>query len=309
MFIKTLFFLFCISLGFSVSIFFSNTPDVTIPHIPAQEISPAPLETPPLITEPIPEILPEKILKEKAYTSLTLTSFTSLLELEKKIGKEYIDTVLRINRLDSEHLSKNTTLVIPSDMSDYMTLSPFPKELPEINTIPKIIFVSQKIQAFAAYEYGKQILWGPVSSGKKSTPTPNNLYFANWKAKRTISTSNDTWILNWNVNIENHLGISLHQYDLPGYPASHSCIRLLEADALWVYNWIDQWELSKNGQIVLVKGTPVIIFGEYDYKETPPWKLLPENEYATIIPSIEITNLISMYKEELFPEITENSSL
>jgi len=35
----------------------------------------------------------------------------------------------------------------------------------------------------------------------------------------------------------NKRGHSFHQYELPGHPASHGCIRLLERDATWIYDW------------------------------------------------------------------------
>jgi hypothetical protein len=36
----------------------------------------------------------------------------------------------------------------------------------------------------------------------------------------------------------NDRGFGVHQYDLPGRPASHGCVRMLERDAKWVYEWV-----------------------------------------------------------------------
>ena len=121
---------------------------------------------------------------------------------------------------------------------------------------------------------------GQSNMGKKSTPTPAKLYFCNWKSKRSISTVNSRWILNWNFNISNYGGIGFHEYALPGYPASHSCMRLRAEDAKFLYYWAEQWVLSSNGQQILAKGTPVIIHGEYPYGSERPWYNVVNNPNA-----------------------------
>ena len=65
--------------------------------------------------------------------------------------------------------------------------------------------------------------------------------------------------------------MSFHQFDLPGYPASHACVRLLERDAKWLYEWGQQWTLDTTGRTILTTGTPVVIVAEYDYAAPPPW--------------------------------------
>lgn len=262
--------------------------------------------TSPMVTSPTaPPVqeeppLPPPVVKNSSYSSLTLSTETPLKELTEKVGKDNLDTVLRINRIDKAHVRTGAVLSIPSDFN-YASLSPFPERIESISSIPKMILVSQTVQAFAVYENGTHVKWGPTSTGKKSTPTPNGLFSANWKGKEVISTSNDEWILKWNVNIANFLGVSLHQYELPGYPASHSCVRLFEEDAFWIYNWVDQWTLSDDGVDVLAKGTPVLLFGQYDYAGIAPWKKLPENPTATTVELSEIEGLISKHSRELFP--------
>ncbi len=89
----------------------------------------------------------------------------------------------------------------------------------------------------------------------------------------------------------------MHQYSLPGYPASHSCIRMTEADAYWLYNWTDEW-IWKNGDIV-TEGTPVIIYSKYNFKNPPPWTLLSENPKSTETPRSILENLVKGYKSEI----------
>src|SRR5690606_1839885 len=119
--------------------------------------------------------------------------------------------------------------------------------------------------------------------GRKSSKTPTGLFFTNWKSKRSVSTVDDEWILKWNFNVHNKWGVGFHEYALPGYPASHSCMRLLSEDAQFLYNWADQWIL-KNDQVQLAHGTPVIIFGAYPFGEPRPWFKMVADPKALDIP-------------------------
>jgi hypothetical protein len=90
------------------------------------------------------------------------------------------------------------------------------------------------------------------------------------------STIDDNWIMPWYFNIQNKEGIAFHKYELPGYAGSHACIRLEEADAKWIYGWADQWKLDTNGRVAS-NGTPVVVFGNYEFNGIQPWRRLPEN--------------------------------
>ena len=220
-----------------------------------------------------------------------------LSELTEKYGADGMKQILAINRLDNRHIVIGDSLCIPDTLpANFLLFSPFPKRLSILDSVPKILILSYPVQAFGAYEYGKLVRWGPTSMGKRKTPTPEGLYFTNWKAKETISTVNEEWILPWAFNIDNFNGISIHEFDLPGYPASHSCARLLEADAEWFYNWADQWIVSKDGERIVAYGTPVIIYGKYNYHSPAPWKLLAENPDAD---NINTDQLIPVIKKDL----------
>jgi hypothetical protein len=170
-----------------------------------------------------------------------------------------------------------------------------------LKDIDKIIFFSYPTQTFATYENGDLIYTGPTNMGRKKDPTPTGLFFTNWKAEKTTSTFNDEWDLRWNFNIANKLGVGWHQYELPGYPASHSCLRLQEKDAKYLYNWADQWIL-KDDENVLVKGTPVIVFGKYDFDAPKPWLQLAQNPKALNISASEIENATKPYLNGILSE-------
>jgi hypothetical protein len=96
----------------------------------------------------------------------------------------------------------------------------------------------------------------------------------NWRSRGRHSTVNPTWFMPWYFNFQNQRGLSFHELELPGRPASHACIRLLERDARWIYDWGEAWKLDDRGWTVLAQGTPVLIVGCYGFGGEPPWRSL-----------------------------------
>lgn len=260
-----------------------------------------------------PEVPLKEIKKPElkiVYKNAHIKSRRILGELKEKFGDTGMRQVLALNRMDTRHIVIGDSICIPDTLpDDWFYFSPFPEKITALDSIPKILIFSYSVQAFAAYENGKLIRWGPTSLGKRSTPTPLGLYFTNWKAKETISTVNDEWILPWAFNIDNLNGISIHQFELPGYPASHSCARLLQQDAEWIYYWAEQWILSKDGSRAKASGTPVIIYGKYNFRSPPPWKLLPENSDADKIDTLELNSIVKDYLPEIIERKNQRDSL
>ena len=217
--------------------------------------------------------------------------------------------VMAVNRTDAGNIAKMDSILIPNDLSgDIEFYLPFPVTVPAISQVDKIIFFSYPAQIFAAYENGELVYTGPVNMGRKHDPTPTGLYFTNWKAEQTTSTFNDEWDLHWNFNIENKLGIGFHQYELPGYPASHSCLRLQEKDARYLYNWADQWVLDKNEALKL-KGTAVVVFGVYDFDGPKPWLQLANEPKALNITPQQLEQITTPYLNEIMTAQTARDSI
>ena len=53
--------------------------------------------------------------------------------------------------------------------------------VPELPTVTRV-------QAFAAYDSGALVRWGPTSTGRREMPTPARLFHTNWKARQRTST-------------------------------------------------------------------------------------------------------------------------
>ena len=207
-----------------------------------------------------------------------------------------------VNRTDFRNLVNMDSIVVPTDWSKNVeNYLPFPLQVPYLKDIDKIVYFSYPTQSFAAYENGELVYTGQTNMGSKANPTPSQLYYTNWKAEETISTFNDEWELRWNFNIENKEGIGWHQYELPGYPASHSCLRMTEKDAKYMYEWAPQWKLQGTDK-VLAKGIPVIVFGSYNFDAPKPWLNLVSNPAALDITAATVEQETTKYMAEILKE-------
>ena len=223
-------------------------------------------------------------------------------ELKLKFTIDQLSLIAALNRIDADRMFRKDSLIIPDKFLDWMKYSPFPDSVPSIFKVKKLILISYPTQAFAVYEYGKQIRWGPNSMGAEKMKTPTGLFHTNWKAKHTTSTVNSEWKLDWYFNIENFSGVSLHEYVLPGFPASHSCIRLRRSDAQWFYDWADQWKLDSSGIHVVDNGTPVIIFGKYDFTKAVPWTRLLKNPDALQIDIDSVKRIVAPFLDAILQD-------
>lgn len=213
-----------------------------------------------------------------------------------------IEIVTAINRTDKSNLSKLDSIVIPNDFSnDKLLYLPFPLEVTYLKDVAKVLLFSYPTQTFGAYENGFLTYSGPTNMGRKKDKTPLGLFFTNWKAEQTTSTFDDEWKLKWNFNIENKLGVGFHEYSLPGLPISHSCLRLLEKDAKFLYEWADEWILA-DSENVQVKGTPVIVFGNYAYDEPKPWLQQIKNPKALDLNEARIENEIAPFLKSILEQ-------
>ncbi len=194
-------------------------------------------------------------------------------DLLERHSSEELAILEKLNRVDVDHLARLETMVVPDRWDlDEVEYSPLPSEATGLVGYEKALVVHQPSQVFGAYKDGRLVRWGPVSTGREEHPTPAGRFHLNWRSPGRHSTVSPDWYLEWYYNFHNARGLSFHQYSLPGEPASHACVRLLERDARWVYEWGEGWTLDETGREVLEKGTPVLILGEYEFGAPPPWR-------------------------------------
>ena len=245
---------------------------------------------------PIVKPDPKIYRKEISYSIDSLKTRKDLDSLFNSYSEDQLKTILALNRIEKNRLRPNRPIVIPDCTSeDFNTYSPFPEQMNMLGCIPKTVLINKRVQAFALYENGQLVKWGPVSTGKNSTKTPNGLNYGNYKAKRKISTVDESWVLPYYFNFMNFEGVGVHQYALPGYPASHGCVRLYMDDAKYIFDWADMWNVE--GSKVARNGTPFMVFGEYDHTSEKPWYNLSQNMKANDLTQEEIDTLEGYMKE------------
>lgn len=159
------------------------------------------------------------------------------------------DIIRRVNRMNTR-LKPGQQIAIPQNI-DRLTIydvSPFPRYIDSLGE--KTIYVSQEKLAWAAYnENGELLWWGPISSGIERCPgviggctTPTGSFRVIRKQDiDCISTAFPRRADGNNGGAEMpycmHFlrGYALHGSDtVPGYRASHGCIRLFTEDARWL---------------------------------------------------------------------------
>lgn len=180
------------------------------------------------------------------------------------------------NRITFDNLKKGRTLLIPRFFEeDYRAYSPYPFIYEIALRMPKLFIIDKYTQTFAAYEYGRLVRWGLVSTGKRNNLTPAGRYNFNWKTqyrKSNAAPPGEVWEMYWVYNFHAKFGIHLHQYALPiGMAASHGCVRTAEPDAIWNYNWANGWVQDKKGRIVK-NGTPLMVINSNPPVRPAQWK-------------------------------------
>ncbi len=222
------------------------------------------------------------------------TFFKVIGDGDLDLGKNRSKLVELLNRKLLPNLEIGDTLVVPTVFqTDFRAYSPFPYYYPGGQDFPKLFIIEKSLQAFAAYEHGQLARWGIVNTGSAESQTPNGRYNFNWKTEYRVSSLSpvgEPWEMYWVFNFHLARGIHTHQYAMPtGGPTSHGCVRLIDADAEWVYNWADPWRTSKKGSgystsygRVSRPGTTVLVVGEDPPPGVTPQPFKFENRYPVL---------------------------
>ncbi|MEM6336429.1 MAG: L,D-transpeptidase [Bacteroidota bacterium] len=179
-------------------------------------------------------------------------------------GRKELVKMLNRNTPPVERLYPGDTLIVPLEWNlDLRAYSPFPRMYAGGLDFDKLFVIDKTLQVFAAYEYGQLARWGVISTGDPENPTPNGRFNFNWRSKERVSSLSppgQEWRMHWVFNFHERRGIHVHQYPLPvDGPVSHGCVRMLNADAKWTYDWADGW--TRKGTRIVEQGTTVIIVG------------------------------------------------
>lgn len=118
-------------------------------------------------------------------------------------------------------------------------------ELTQMEKQGKHIVINLKKQKGVYKDGNKELLSFSICSGRKSKPTPTGHFHVMEKDRNHRSNLYNSAKMPFFLRLTLG-GVGLHQGNLPGYPASHGCIRLSEKTARYLF---------KNCEV----GTPVFI--------------------------------------------------
>ena len=126
-----------------------------------------------------------------------------------------------------------------------------PAEHGTLSGPPVMAVVSIKDQRISLYDANGGALRAPVSSGQTSYETPIGIYSVLQKNKEHYSNVYDDAAMPFMQRIT-WSGVALHQGQLPGYPASHGCVRMPESLAEEIF------PLTKIGMRVVIARDQVV---------------------------------------------------
>lgn len=179
------------------------------------------------------------------------------------------DIVRRINRMNIP-LRQGMTLAVPKNIErlTIYDVSPFPRYIESDGE--KTIYVSQKQLAWGAYdEAGELIWWGPISSGTGHCSQRDNFCRTPGGSfriirKQDIECVSTAFPRRSNGNhggaempycMHFFRGYALHgSSTVPGYRASHGCVRMFIEDARWLNEeFINLPGIGEKGTRVIVE--------------------------------------------------------
>lgn len=176
------------------------------------------------------------------------------------------DLVQRINRKYNP-LWLGQIIAVPVNLAKVtlLDLAPFPHA---IDDHEKQVIVDQDKLAWAAYDaQGNLVKWGPIASGSDKCSDSANSCRTLTGVYRVFSKENencksDVYPLNKGGGAKMpycmyfHKGFALHgSDDMPGYRASHGCVRMFIADAKWLNETFVESSNAQNNNM----GTKVVI--------------------------------------------------
>ncbi|NQY42094.1 MAG: L,D-transpeptidase [Legionellales bacterium] len=174
--------------------------------------------------------------------------------------------VKKLNRMNVK-LKPKMKIAVPKNLSslEILDIAPLEKYI-ENDLNDEFLVVNQTELAWGAYnERGKLIAWGPISSGKNYCPDVGRSCKTavgkfNMYTKRGPKCKSSKYPIGRGgapmpYCMFFHGGYAFHgSPDVPGYRASHGCVRLFVEDAKWLHkNFIDLPNKGDRGTTVFVE--------------------------------------------------------
>ena len=188
----------------------------------------------------------EQLCQQNGYHCIRVTHQDSWDELFPSIEQQ--DLVKRVNRMNIE-LKPGMVIAVPDNLENISIydVSPFPRYIEATNE--KTIYVNQEQLAWAAYdEQGELVWWGPLSSGSGKCASEGHCQTPSGEFRIIRKQDYDCTSTAFSQNTDGfesgapmpycmhfYRGYALHGSDVvPGYRASHGCVRMFIEDARWL---------------------------------------------------------------------------
>lgn len=162
------------------------------------------------------------------------------------------DIVMRVNRMNTQ-LYQGLTIAVPDHLetSDIMDFAPFPKQIQSNGE--KVVVVDPRQYAWGAYDQtGTLVRWGPASAGSDWCKDLDEPCHTHEGVFRVFVMGNSSCYstkfplpdggapMPYCMYFNNGQALHGEPNGLPGYNASHGCVRLYVNDAEWLrYDFID----------------------------------------------------------------------
>jgi len=150
--------------------------------------------------------------------------------------ERYREFAMKVNRMNIEltegkRVNKSTIMVPVGEVA--LAYVPVPTHISSKAT-RELVFYKQE-QYFGAYEEGRLVKWGPISTGSNGN-TPLGTYKALYKQVKKYSSIYNNSRMYYAVQFRGNY--FSHEQVLPGVPASKGCVRMSWEDAKWKFHWI-----------------------------------------------------------------------
>lgn len=178
---------------------------------------------------------------------------------------------MRINRMNTQ-IWAGMVIAVPHNLetSDIMDFSPFPRQIQFLGE--KLIVIDPNVAAWGAYDPGGTLVrWGPAAAGKDWCGDIESPCQTHPGSFRIFSLGSSDCIshkfplpdggapMPYCMYFNNGQALHGEPRGLPGYNASHGCVRLYVNDAEWLrYDFAEGPDASNN-----YRGTRVLI-RDYD---------------------------------------------
>ncbi len=204
----------------------------------------------------------ERYCKQAGFHCINIKSGDSWQKLFP--DEKHRDVVKRVNRMNTR-LRKGMRIAVPNNLpyTDRMDIAPFPQLINPPGR--KLVVVDPKVLAWGAYNrQGELVHWGPASGGKnycrdvrRGCRTVRGTY--SFYHKRGAGCRSSKYPLRRGgapmpYCMFFYKGYALHGSPVvPGYHASHGCVRLFNNDAKWLNTeFIDLPSYKRRGTKIII---------------------------------------------------------